>query len=174
VYLKKPSQRTFLGLAAAVLIAAAPTAVRAESGVPINDLGAFGLLVDPNAAGTKLTSSVAFAYEYESDTPRADECTSRRWVKNLHVIAKVQKGMTIQVFSSNYSVALLDNLQACWENQDNQVTFFKYFIDRVVVAGFYNCAAGSCPPYAVKSIKNFLTTGVGGASLDVEVAVKQP
>jgi hypothetical protein len=169
---KKPSQFIFLALAAAAMLAVAPAALRAESNVPITDLGAFGVLVDPNASGTKLSSSVSFAYDYETNTTRSNACDSSRWVKNLHVIATVQKGNAIQPFSSNYSIAGFDNLQACFENQTNQLVFFKFFIDRVVIPGFYNCVPGGCPPYAVKSIKNFLTTGVGGASLEVELAVR--
>jgi hypothetical protein len=169
---KKPFQNAFFGVAAAAMLAVAPAALRAESNVPITDLGAFGVLVDPTASGTKLSSFVSFAYDYETDTPRALACLGGRWVKNLHVVATVQKGNEIQPFSSNYSFAGLDNLQACFENQDNQLFFFKFFIDQVVIPGFYKCVAGSCPPYAVKSIKNFLTTTVGGASLEVELAVK--
>jgi hypothetical protein len=168
----KQSQFTFLALAAAAMLAVAPAAVRAESNVPITDLGAFGVLVDKSASGTKVSSFVSFAYDYETNTARSLACDSGRWVKNLHVIATVQKGNEIRPFSSNYSFAGFDNLQACFEHQDNQLAFFKFFIDRVVIAGFYNCVPGGCPPYAVKSIKNFLTTGVGGASLEVELAVR--
>src|SRR5688500_18055313 len=163
---KKPFQHTFFGVAAAAMLAMAPAALRAESNVPITDLGFFGVLVDPTASGTKLSSFVSFAYEYEEGTPRAQACDTR-WVKNLHVVATVQKGNEIRPFSSNYSLAGLDILQDCFENQDKQLDFFKFFIDRVVIAGWYGCVPGGCPAYAVKSIKNFLTTGVGGASLEV-------
>ena len=170
---KNASQPLFLSVAAAaMLLTAAPLTVRAESGV--SDPGAFGIFVDPNASGTKLTSAVAFAYEYETPTPPL-VCDSLRYVKNLHIVAKVQKGMTIQVFSSNYSLAGREDLRDCWDNQTNQLTFFKYFIEEVVIAGFYKCGPSlgfECPAYAVKSIKNFLSTGHGGASLDVELAVR--
>jgi hypothetical protein len=167
--------RTYITLlavvaAASMLLAATPSALRAESGV--SDPGAFGILVDPNAAGTKHSSFVSFAYDYETGTARAQECTSTRWVKNLHVVATVTRGGISQVFSSNYSFAGFDNLQACWEVDANQLFFFKYFIERVVIAGLYNCVPGGCPPYAVKAVKNFISTGVGGASLEVELAVK--
>ena len=173
--IKNRSTTTLLGVVAtaAMLLAAAPSTLRAESNVPITDLGQFGVLVDPNASGTKLSSSVAFAYEYETGTPRANACASLRWVQNLHVVATVTKGNTTQPFNSNYSMAGLDNLQDCFDNQTNQVTFLKYVIDRVVIGTLYNCVPGGCPTYAVKSIKNFLTTGVGGASLEVEIAVRQ-
>jgi hypothetical protein len=156
-----------------MLLAVAPAALRAESNVPVTELGAFGLIVNPNASGTKLSSSVAFAYEYEMGTERALACVSDKWIKNLHVVATVTKGNTAQPFNSSYSLAGMDNLQDCFDNQDNQVTFFKYFIDRVVIATIYNCVSGGCPPYEVKSIKNFLTSGLGGASLEVEIAVRQ-
>jgi hypothetical protein len=170
---RKPGQNTLLGLAAAaMLFAATPGAVRAESNVGPQDVGAFGIIVDPNASGTKISNSVAFAYEYETGTTRAQACDSSRWVKNLHIVATVQKGNALDIVSSNYSLAGLDNLQDCWDNQPNQLAFFRYFIEQVVIAKLYNCVSGGCPPYAVKSIKNFLTTGVGGASLEVELAVK--
>ena len=170
----KPSQIPFLGLAVfAMLLAAASAPLRAESNVPVTELGAFGVLVDPNASGTKLSSSVAFAYEYEEETERALACDSDKWVRNLHVVATVTKGNTVQPFSSNYSRAGLDNLQDCFDQQDKQITFFKYFIDREVIAKIYNCVPGGCPQYAIKSIKNFLTSGHGGASLEVEIAVRQ-
>jgi hypothetical protein len=172
MHFKKPFKITFLGLAAAAMLAVTPAALRAESNVPITDLGSFGVLVDPNASGTKLSSFVSFAYDYESDTPRALACPGGRWVKNLHVVATVQKGSQIRPFNSNYSFARMEDLQDCFENQTNQLDFFKFFIDRVVIPGFYDCVPGGCPPYAVKSIKNFLSTGVGGASLEVEIAVK--
>jgi hypothetical protein len=173
VNLKKPRHDTFLALTAAAMLAVAPAALRAESNVPITDLGAFGVLVDPNASGTKLSSSVAFAYEYETGTDRANACDSTRWVKNLHVVATVEKGNDLDVLSSNYSLAGLEALQDCFDRQDKQLEFFKYFIDRVVIAKVYDCVPGGCPTYAVKSIKNFLTTGFGGASLQVELAVRE-
>ena len=172
--LMKTSQVTFLGLAAsAMLFTATPATVRAESNVGPQDVGAFGILVDPNASGKKLTSFVAFAYEYETGTPRADACDSTRWVKNLHVVAAVTKGNNTDTVSSNYSLAGKENLQDCWDNQPNQIAFFKYFIEEVVIPKVYNCISGGCPTtYAVKSIKDFNTTGFGGATLQVEIAVR--
>lgn len=155
---------------AAMLLAAAPSVLRAESSV--GDPGDFGIPVDPNASGTKLSAFVTFAYEYEGFTPRANACDSLRWVKSIHMVATVQKGWAIQPFHSNYALAGRDILQDCWENQANQLAFFKYFIEDVVIAGFYRCVPGGCPSYAIKSIKNFLTDGTGGASLEVELAVR--
>lgn len=167
------SQFDFVELAlAAMLFAGAPAALRAESNVIVTDGVLFGIPIDANASGTKLSGFVSFAYEYEFGTPRADACASDRWVRNLHVIATITKGNAIQPFSSNYALAGKDDLQDCWDNQNNQLAFFKYVIEEVVIAGFYQCVPGGCPSYAVKSVKNFLTTGVGGASLEVELAVR--
>ena len=170
--MKKENRMSFLARLAAVLVlAAAPFAVQAESGV--SDPGAFGILVDKSASGTKVSSFVTFSYDYEAGTVRADACDSRRWVRNLFIVAAAQKGNQIQTFSSNYALAGLQNLEDCWDNQANQLFFFKYFIESVVIPGFFNCApGGGCPAYAVKSIQNFLSTGVGGASLEVELAVR--
>ena len=165
--LKKPKVGHAL---AAMLLAAAPSVLQAESSV--GDPGDFGIPVDQNASGSKLSAFVTFAYEYEAFTPRARACDSLRWVKNIHVVATVQKGWAIQPFHSNYVFAGKDHLQDCWDNQANQLAFFKYFIEEVVIGGVYRCVPGGCPSYTVKSIKNFLTDGVGGASLEVELAVR--
>lgn len=157
-------------VAAAVVLAAAPSTLWAESAV--TDPGAFGILVDPNASGTKVSSFVTLSYDYETDTERANACDSLRYVRNLYLVATTQKGNDIRPFSSNYAFAGLNNLPDCWDNQANQLFFFKYFLEQVVIAGLFNCTSGACPAYAVKSIKNFLTTGVGGASMEVELSVK--
>ena len=168
--LKKPS---FGLVVATMLFAVTPAALHAESNIGIPTDGVlFGIPVDVNASGTKLFAFVTFAYEYEGFTPRANACDSLRWVKSIHVVATVQKGATTQPFSSNYGLAGKDDLQDCWDNQANQLAFFKYVIEEVVIAGFYQCVPGGCPSYAVKSVKNFLTTGVGGASLEAELAVR--
>jgi len=173
VNLRGSSQCTFIELAlAAMLLATTPAAVQAESNVAIGDLGEFGIPIDPNASGTKLSAFVTFAYDYEGFTERANACASLRWVRSIHVVATVQKGWAIQPFHSNYAIAGRDNLQDCWENQFKQLAFFKYVIEEVVIAGYYQCVSGGCPSYAVKSVKNFLTTGVGGASLEAELAVR--
>ena len=133
----------------------------------------FGVLVDPNAPGTKVSSFVSFAYDYEVDTPRSNACESMRWVKNLHVIATVQKGNDVQAFQQqSIPLRAWTISRTASKTRPSSSTSSSIFIDRVVIAEFYNCVPGGCPPYAVKSIKNFLSTGVGGASLEVELAVR--
>ena len=164
------SGRKLFSIAAAALVVAWAPGASAESGV--SDPGAFGILVDKNASGTKVSSFVTFAYDYELDTERALRCESQRYVRNIYIVATADKGGTIQPFNSDYISAGLQNLADCWDNQANQLFFFKNFIDQVVIPGFYKCVPGGCPTYAVKSIKNFLSTGSGGASMEVELAVK--
>ena len=166
------SARRFFGIAAAAIaLCTVPSTPWAESAV--SDPGAFGILVDPNASGTKVSSFVTLSYDYETGTERANACDSSRYVRNLYLVATAQKGNEIQPFSSNYALAgLQEKLADCWDNQANQLFFFKYFIEQVVISGFFNCTSGACPTYAVKAIRNFLTTGVGGASMEVELAVR--
>jgi hypothetical protein len=138
----------------------------------VSDPGAFGILIDPNAAGTKVSGPVTLSYDYEFGTDRAKNCASQRWVKNLFAVATMQKGNQIQPFNSNYVSAGLSNLQDCFDNQANQVFFLRNFIEQVIIPGFFSCTPGGCPGYAVKSIKNFLTTGVGAGTMEVELAVR--
>lgn len=164
-------KRLNLCLSVFVIIGAFACGVaRAESQVP--DPGAFGILVNPNADGTKLFGSVTLSYDYELDTPRALACDSQRWVKNIFAVASLQKNNEVRAFNSNYVSAGLSSLEACFDNQDNQVFFLKNFIEQVIIPQFFGCTPGACPGYAVKSIKNFLTTGVGAGYLEVVLAVK--
>jgi hypothetical protein len=153
-----------LGLAFALPVAWAESQV--------GDPGTFGILVDPNAAGTKVSGPVTLSYDYEVGTQRAKACPSGRWVKNIFAVATMQKGNQIQPFNSNYVSAGLSNLQDCFDNQDNQVFFLRNFIEQIVIPQYFACTQGACPSYAIKSIKNFLTTGVGAGYMDVELAVK--
>ena len=156
------------GLAAGLLIAM-PVAW-AES--QVSDPGAFGILIDPNASGTKVSGTVTLSYDYEFSSSQCPD--SGRFVKNLYAVATMQKGNQIQPFNANYTTAAIgvNNLPACFDNQANQVLFLSLFIQKVIIPGFFSCVPGGCPNYTVKSIKNFLTTGVGAGSMEVELAVK--
>jgi hypothetical protein len=147
----------------------------------VSDPGAFGITVDPNAAGTKVSGFVTLSYDYDLDTSPtglAHNCPSGRFVKNLYAVATLQKGNQIQPFNSNYFSAGLSNLADCFDNQANQLAFLRNFIEKIIIPRFFGCmaaapgAVGNCPAYAVKSVKNFLTTGVGAGSMEIELAVK--
>ena len=149
-------------------LAVLPTAW-AES--QVGDPGPFGITVDQNASGTKVAGPVTLSYQYE-DVPTST-CPSRRFVRNLFAVATLTKGNQMTAFSSNYVLAGHPELADCFENQVNQLAFLKLFIDTVIIPQFFSCTPGSCPSWVIKSVKNFLTTGVGGGYFDVEFAVKQ-
>lgn len=151
----------------AAVLAGLPSAW-AES--QVGDPGPFGITVDQNAAGTKVSGPVTLSYQYE--TVPTSTCPSLRFVRNLYVVATLTKGNQMTAFSSNYGLIGRPDLAACFENQANQLAFLKLFIDTVIVPSFFSCAPGSCPEWVIKSVKNFLTTGVGAGYFDVEIAVK--
>lgn len=162
-------KRIVTGVSVVTGILIAVPAAWAES--QVGDPGAFGIAVDPNAAGTKVSGNVTLSYDYEFSFVTCPD--SGRFVRNLYAVATMTKGNLTQPFNANYTTqGFPANLPACFDNQANQVLFLRMFIERVVVPGFFNCTPGTCPAYAVKSIKNFLTTGVGAGSMDVELAVK--
>jgi len=167
--MKLPKDYLKAAVLASGLLLALPVAW-AES--QVSDPGAFGILIDPNAAGTKVSGNVTLSYDYEFSFTRCPD--SGRFVKNLYAVATMQKGNQIQPFNANYTTSAIgiNNLPACFDNQSNQVLFLSLFIEKVIIPGFYNCVAGGCPKYTVKSVKNFLTTGVGAGSMEVELAVK--
>jgi hypothetical protein len=139
----------------------------------VGDPGAFGITVDQNASGTKVSGPVTLSYDYELGTDRANGCVSQRWILNIYAVATFTKGNLTQAFNSNYDSAGLSRLQDCFDNQDNQVAFLKNFLEQIIIPKFFACTPGACPGYAVKTIKNFLTTGTGAGYLEVELAVKQ-
>lgn len=166
----KLSQSRFAAAMFALGMSLALPVAWAES--QVSDPGAFGILVDANASGTKVSGPVTLSYDYEFGSTRAKACESQRWVRNIYAVATLQKGNQIQPFNSNYVSAGLSNLEDCFDNQANQVFFLRNFIEQIIIPGFFNCTPGGCPGYAIKSIKNFLTTGVGAGYLEIELAVK--
>ena len=165
-------------------LAAAAFALGMSSALPVawaesqvGDPGAFGITVDPNADGTKLYGPVTLAYDYEIGTPRANLCFgTKHFVRNLYVVASLTKGNVTQPFNTNYAAYAAANggqdLSDCFENQDKQLELLRFFITNVIIPQFFQCAPSACPGYAIKSIKNFLTTGVGAGYMDVVLAVK--
>ena len=162
--------RSLTTAAVAAGLALATSVAFAES--QVSDPGAFGILIDQTASGTKVSGNVTLSYDYEFSFSKCPD--SGRFVKNLYAVATMQKGNQIQPFNANYTTAAIgvNNLPACFDNQANQVLFLSLFIQKVIIPGFYNCVPGGCPNYTVKSVKNFLTTGVGAGSMEVELAVK--
>ena len=156
------------GMATGLLLAM-PLAL-AESQVP--DPGAFGILVDPNADGTKIYGPVTLSYVYEANAT----CASGRFVRNLYAVASLTKGNLTQPFNTNYTDYAAANggvdLADCFDNQNKQVELLRYFIASVIIPKFFGCSGSACPGFTIKSIKNFLTTGVGAGYMDVVLAVK--
>ena len=164
-------------------LAAAAFALGMSSALPlawaesqVGDPGAFGITVDPNADGTKLYGPVTLAYDYEIGTPRAKLCSNQHFVRNLYVVASLTKGNVTQPFNTDYTAYAAANggrdLSDCFDNQNNQLELLRFFITSVVIPKAFSCDPSACPGYAIKSIKNFLTTGVGAGYMDVVLAVK--
>jgi hypothetical protein len=118
-----------------------------------------------------VSGPVTLSYQYEFSVSQCP--ASGRFVRNLYAVATLTKGNLTQPFNSNYNTIGINGLPDCFDNQANQVLFLRTFIEKVIVPGFFNCTPGACPAYAIKSIKNFLTTGVGAGYMEVELAVKQ-
>jgi len=144
----------------------------AESQVGGTDPSAFGITIDPNASGTKVSGPVTLSYDYTFSTQLCP--TSGRFVNNLYAVATFTKGNVTQPFNANYKTFGNINppLAACFDRQDNQVQFLALFITQIIIPQLFNCTPSACPGYAIKSIKNFLTTGVGAGYMEVELAVK--
>ena len=140
----------------------------------VGDPGAFGITVDPNADGTKIFGPLTLSYQYE--TVPGSTCPSLRFVRNLYAVATLQKGTQMQAFNTNYvAYAAANNgrdLADCFDNQANQVELLRFFLANVIIPQFFQCAPSACPGFAIKSIKNFLTTGVGAGYMDLVIAVK--
>lgn len=183
------TRRTLSVVAAAGIILAAPSTLRAlDSAVP--DPGtAFDITVDPNAPGTKVWGFITLAAEVEIGTERAQLCVPEElrntvpgvWVNNVHAVATMQKGSNLQPFNSNYTdtniPGALQPLQDCFDNRNKMAAFVKYVIEGIVIPGFFGCGSGSlpsCPPYAVKRISDILPSNKIGFSaiLEIELAVK--
>jgi len=159
--MKKPKNH----LAAAALALGMSFAMTAWAESQVSEPGALGIAIDPNASGTKIAGNVSFVWDFRSALP-ADGCEGPLFVRNLYAVATMIKGN--QIVPSN---AVRTGF--CFDDQAGQVQFLNDFIRTVIIPGFYsNCVPGGCPGYAIKSIKNFMTTGRGAGSMEMELAVK--
>lgn len=180
-----------LTLVAAAFGLAAPTASWAPSA--ITNPGNFGITVDQQAAGTKVSGFVTLSWDIlRSTEPPARDCVedpaqrgviNGEWVNNVYAVATMQKGNELKPFNSNYTEAnarLNKTFQDCFHNQQNQVDFLVYMIEQVIIPGFFVCGPGtsvSCPGYAIRRLSDVVlandASGGGDAAIfDVELAVK--
>lgn len=98
-------------VAAGIVLAGTPSTLLAISAV--SDPGAFGITVDPNASGTKVSGFITLTWDIERGTEKAQQnCLTEQqraegfvgeWVNNLYVVASMQKGSDFRPFNSNYA-----------------------------------------------------------------------
>ena len=153
-------------LLTAITLAMAPSLMQATSNVP--EPGAFGIPINPNASGTKLSGPVSIAYDIEPD---AATCPSGRRVFNMFVVLTVQQGNNIKPFNRALNPAPEG---FCFPgNTNQQVALFLGLIADEVIPFFFQCTPGvNCPAFQVKAITDFLSTSNGAMSLNLTLAVQ--
>jgi len=180
-------------LLAGMILAIAPSGLWATSAVP--EPGAIGIPIDPTATGTKVFGPLSVYYELEEVPlptkknqpdplpPSASPCPSRIVVDNMFVVVRLQNGtgknVVEKVFSRDFTKTSPVTLPICFENTAAQVDFVFDLITDQAMPFFFGSAIQPCvltantpPCWAVKSITNFLSSGTGAVSMDIELAVK--
>lgn len=156
-------------LVAELILAAFPAWLGATSAVP--EPGAFGIPINPNASGTKLSGPMSVVYDIVVD----NSCDSLRRVLNVFVVTTLQTGNAIRPFNR----ALDPASGFCFgENTSGQLQLVTGLITEEAMPFFFGSQIGSCvdtvgmrPCWEVKSITNFLSSGEGALSLDITLAV---
>lgn len=154
-------------LIAVMMPIVAPSGAWAESGVPDPDTFFGPLIVNPQAAGTKLSGSVSVAYDREEAA--GSDCNSFI-VNNMYVVATFERGGTAKPFNRDFTT--VSQAPICFDDQGTQVNFVLGLFADNVVPFFFGCSPGTCPGFEVKSVKNFLSSGTGALSLDIVLAVQ--
>jgi hypothetical protein len=162
-------------LVAAMILLLTPSGLRAESAVPTP--GAFfGLtpgLFDPNAPGTKLSGTLAIAY----DAGPAPEGCASFLINNMYVVLTLQQGNSLKPFNTHFGLAGVAPF--CFDDQVAQVNFVVGLVNAQVMPFFFGSSIFSCaetggvrPCWAIKSVTNFLSSGTGANSSTITLAVR--
>lgn len=151
---------------AGMILAMGPSGLWATSNVP--EPGAFGIPINPNASGTKVSGPVSVAYDIHEDFVSCPDLGRR--VDNMFVVLTLQQGNNIRPFNR----ALDPSTPFCFPGDTNQqVTFFLGLIAEEVIPHFFGCAPGvNCPSFEVKAITDFLSSSNGAMSLNITLAVQ--
>ena len=173
--MKRAKRTLSLLLVAAMLLAVPSSGLWATSAVP--EPGAFGIPINPNASGTKVSGPMSVAYQI---TASADpSCTSGRQVQNMFVVVTLQLGNTIQPFNRDFSTPP-GTQPFCFDNQIAQVDFILDLVYQALASpNFFGSVIGNCtldtagarPCWEVKSVTNPLSTGQGALTTTITLAI---
>ena len=169
-------------LLAGLMLATVPSGLWATSAVSDPNTP-FGIQVDPNASGTKLSGELTLAYEVVLVTNACDGSASvpAKLVLNIFAVLTLQKGNTAQTFNGDIQHAGVgwNAAGVCFdEHQPFALSFVDGLITTKVIPSptFFGPCGGvgqpACPNYAVKSLTNILSSGGGGLSADIVLAVR--
>ena len=174
--MKRAKRMLSLLLVAAMVLAVPSSGLWATSAVP--EPGAFGIPINPNASGTKVSGPMSVAYQI---TASADpSCTSGRQVQNMFVVVTLQLGNTIQPFNRDFSTTSPPTPPFCFDNQNAQVNFILGLVYQALASpSFFGSAIGNCtldtygvrPCWEVKAVTNPLSTGTGALTTTITLAV---
>lgn len=148
-----------------MMLSLATPALPTGSGLP--EPGAFGIPINPNASGTKLSGPMTIAYEIQEVD--IVTCLSGRLVNNMFVVVTLEQGNNIKPFNRDFTK--VGQAPICFDNQAAQVNFVFALIHDQVIPFFFGCLPGQCPLFEVKSITDFLTSNTGALSLNITLAV---
>jgi len=162
--------RFSLMLVMLALLALGSTAARSESGV--DDPTAFfaGLVnINPQASGKKVTGFMTIAFDFTDPT---DDCASVT-INNMFVTTTMSYRKQTKVFNRDFTApdGTINEVPFCFDSIDRQVNFVLGLIKDEVIPFFFNCAPGTCPPFEVKALKQFLSSGEGAVSMQLRLAV---
>jgi hypothetical protein len=150
---------------ATIVVAAVPAAAWAESNIPPGEALPFEFLINPQAKGKKLTGFLTIAYEFgEVPEDQLDNCPSI-FVNNMFVVTTLERGNTVKPFNTDFSKT--GTQPFCFDNTTSQINVVLPLL-RQAVDFFFSPAA----TYEIKSVKEFLGTGTGAASMEIKLAVK--
>jgi hypothetical protein len=166
---------TFVLSAGAILLAA-PSSLRAESGVP--DPGQFfGDFpdYDEGARGTKLTGTLTISYVFLDALACADPGlpdVPQLLIANMYVVLTLKgNDKPVQPFNANFATS--GTPVFCFSTGTRQqVDVVLNLIRDSVIPSFFECVPGECPNFKIKSLKNFQSTGTGAISSSIVIAVR--
>jgi hypothetical protein len=168
---------------ATIVVAAVPAAAWAESNIPPGEALPFQDLINPNAKGKKLTGFLTIVYEYgEVPEDQLDFCSSI-FINNMFVVTTLEHRGDVRPFNSDFSQT--GTQPFCFDDTQGQIDVVNKLLSRAVASFFDPTATPITPPpgfacpakpsqlcYQVKSVKEFLGTGTGAASMEIKLAVK--
>lgn len=150
---------------ASIVVAAVPAAAWAESNIPPGEALPFQFLINPKAKGKKLTGFLTIAYDLgEVPEDQLDFCSSI-FINNMFVVTTLERGQTVKPFNTDFSRS--GTQPFCFDDTQSQINVVLPLL-RQAVDFFFSPTA----TFEIKSVKEFLGTGTGAASMEIKLAVK--